>query len=466
MKWMLSFIIFFLFNSSFAQLPDVKKNQPLPSNIFVELNKVVNPAVVNINTSQAPRRQIRPNDPNSLFFEHFFGPGFQQMQQQPQQSLGTGFIIREDGLILTNNHVIDAADVIQVQLKEGGELYPAVVVGKDKRTDIALIKIKIDKKLPIIKLGNSDDLEVGEFVAAFGNPFGHGHTLTKGVVSAKGRNIDELNKFSFIQTDASINPGNSGGPLVNLKGEVVGVNTAIDGRAQGIGFAIPINEVKKTIPQLEKYGYIKRGFLGVGLQELSAQVAQALKLKDTKGAFVAHVYPESPAEAAGIIPYDVITKFNGKDISEHADLISAVEDSSVGQTVKVELKRKGKTKTVKVKIKQHPKEVTTAGKLNQKSYSGQMAPFDLGFKISDWSKDLSQEFQLPRLRQKKPVITEVTPSSPAASAGLAPGDIILDVNQRAVSSAKDILSLLKRGQPNLLRLLKGQQVILIQLTIE
>ncbi|MCH2533652.1 MAG: Do family serine endopeptidase [Bdellovibrionales bacterium] len=463
MKWMLSLLLLVSLNS-FAQLPDVKKGEPLPSNIFVELNKVVNPAVVNINTSQAPRQQMRPNDPNSLFFEYFFGPGF-QMPQKPQQSLGTGFIIREDGLILTNNHVIDLADVIQVQIKENGEQYPAKVIGKDKRTDIALIKIEVDKKLPTIKLGNSDHLEVGEFVAAFGNPFGHGHTLTKGVVSAKGRNIDELNKFSFIQTDASINPGNSGGPLVNLQGQVVGVNTAIDGRAQGIGFAIPINEVKKIIPQLEKFGFIKRGYLGVGLQELNPQIVQALKLKDTKGAFVAHVYPDSPAEEAGLKPYDVITEFNGEKIEGYNDLISAVEDTSVGDKVKIEFLRKGKKKNSKAVIKQHPKNQTVA-QAPTKSYSGQKAPFDLGFKISEWSPKLSKEFNLPRLQRKKPVITEIDPGSPGAKAGLAPGDIILDVNQQAVSTPKDVLRLLKRGQPNLLRLLKGEQVILIQLTIK
>ena len=463
MKWMLSLVLLISLNG-FAQLPDVKKGEPLPSNIFVELNKVVNPAVVNINTSQAPRQRMRPNDPNSLFFEYFFGPGF-QMPQKPQQSLGTGFIIREDGLILTNNHVIDTADVIQVQIEEGGEQYPAKVIGKDKRTDIALIKIEVDKKLPILKLGNSETLEVGEFVAAFGNPFGHGHTMTKGVVSAKGRNIDELNKFSFIQTDASINPGNSGGPLVNLQGQVVGVNTAIDGRAQGIGFAIPINEVKKIIPQLEKFGFIKRGYLGVGLQALSPQMVEALKLKNNKGAFVAHVYPDSPAESAGLKPYDVITKFNGENIEDYNDLISAVEDTSVGDNVKVEFLRKGKKKTANVSIKQHPNSQTVAKKA-PKTYSGQKAPFDLGFKISEWSKELSSEFNLPRLKRKKPVITEISPGSPAAKAGLAPGDIILDVNQIAVSSPKDVLRRLKRGQPNLLRILKGEQVILIQLTIK
>jgi serine protease Do len=208
--------------------------------------------------------------------------------------LGTGFIIRDDGLIVTNNHVIAGADIINVQLSEGSkETYEATLVGRDERTDIALIKIKPKEKLPVAVLGSSKDLEVGEWVAAFGNPFGHGHSMTKGIVSSKGRDITEINKFPLIQTDASINPGNSGGPLVNTKGLVVGVNSAIDARAQGIGFAIPIDEVKAIIPQLESKGRIARGYLGLFLGDLDPEAAEYLGLGDQRGAVVTQMDPRS-----------------------------------------------------------------------------------------------------------------------------------------------------------------------------
>lgn len=252
----------------------LKAGDPLPADTFIELNKLVNPAVVNISTSQMPRPNRRPPrgypDPFFDLFQQFMGPGpFNFQQQQPLQALGTGFIIREDGLILTNNHVVDKADVIKVQLNENDkDTYDAKIIGRDSATDIALLKIESKKKLPTAQLGSSSGLQVGEWVAAFGNPYGHGHTMTKGIISALGREIDELNRFPFLQTDASINPGNSGGPLVNTQGLVIGVNTAIDARAQGIGFAIPINEVKSILPMLEKDGSIKRGFLGVLMQDL------------------------------------------------------------------------------------------------------------------------------------------------------------------------------------------------------
>lgn len=450
-----------------AELPKVEKNQPLPSNIFIELAKKINPAVVNISTSQLPQGSpFQQGDPREEFFRFFFGPQFNAPQQQPRQSLGTGFIIRSDGLILTNNHVVDNADVIKVQLEEGGKLYDAKIVGKDERTDIALIKIESKEPLPTAELGNSSELEVGEWVAAFGNPYGHGHTMTKGIISAKGRNIDELNRFSFLQTDASINPGNSGGPLVNLQGKVVGVNAAIDARAQGIGFAIPIDDVKTILPILEKGQHIARGYLGVGLQQLNDEVAEALNLsKDLKGAFVAHVYPDSPAEKAGLKPYDVITKVGKKIVNDHTDLIHAIQNLAVGQKIEVSFIRNGQPKSKIVNIEQHPDDLKILAQ-NEKSYKGQKAPFSLGFKISDWSTKLKKEYDLPSLRSKKPIVIEVNQGSAAAASGIAPGDVILDINRQPVTTAQDVIRTLKKGKLNILRVLKGSQVVLIQLVIK
>ena len=257
-------------SSAYAKLPLVEQGKPLPSNIFIELNKVVNPAVVNISTEIKPktigRRRGLQGDPIEELFRQFFGggiPGGIPMKAKPSYSLGTGFIIKKNGLILTNSHVVDKADVVKVRLSGDKETsYTATVIGKDPKTDIALIKIKAPKNLPVVKLGVSDKLQVGEWVAAFGNPFGHENSMSKGIVSAVGRDLDNINLLPFIQTDASINPGNSGGPLVNLRGEVIGVNTAIDARAQGIGFAIPIDEVKPLIKQLKETGSVSRGFFG------------------------------------------------------------------------------------------------------------------------------------------------------------------------------------------------------------
>nr|MBT4760420.1 PDZ domain-containing protein [Pseudobdellovibrionaceae bacterium] len=451
---------------SFAELPKFDESDPLPANLFIELAKLVNPAVVNISTSQLPpkgiRRGLDPRDPRSLFFRQFMGEeGFPQAQ--PRHSLGTGFVIREDGLIITNNHVIDAADVVKVQFINDGKEYEAEVIGKDKRTDLALLKINIKKKLTTLKLGTSKDLKVGEWVAAFGNPFGQGHTMTKGIISAKGRKIKEINKFDFLQTDASINPGNSGGPLVNTRGEVIGVNTAILAKAQGIGFAIPIDEVKIIVKKLEENGHIKRSYLGVSLGQMSARAMHALNLKNSKGALIVDVIANSPAEKSKLKPYDVITKFGKTVINTPQELINSVQDLDVGKTISIELIRNGKVKKLKLTAEEHPEEKNYVSKRKPKTYRGQKAPFDLGFKVANFSKKLAKNFQLPKLRKRHPVIIEVTPGSPASLAGLVPGDIILDVNRKATTKASHVIRYLKKDQLNLLRVIKHGRVNLIEL---
>ena len=451
-------------------LPKLKKSDPLPANLFVELSKAVNPAIVNINTTQLPRGGMRgrpmPRDPLFEMFEQFMGPGMNmQMQQRPIQSLGTGFIIRDDGLIITNNHVVDQADVIKVQLDEKSkDLLDAEIIGKDDKTDIALIKIKAKKKLPVAHLGSSGDLEVGEWVAAFGNPYGHGHTMTKGIVSAIGREINEINVFPFIQTDASINPGNSGGPLVNVRGEVIGVNTAIDQRAQGIGFAIPIDNVKSILTQLEKDGSVKRGFLGVYMADIDPEQAQSLGLKQTAGALVTQVIEGSPADAAGIQPYDLIVEFNGKAISSTIDLSKAVATTPVGQMLAVKVLRNGKELALRLKIGQQSEErKLTKRHAPPKIPKGEPAPNNYGFSVADFSRQLADSLELPPIKDPKPIVVEVAPNSPAAKAGLTPGDILIDVNRQPVTRSKDVFRLLRAGSINVLKVLKRDRPVLIYL---
>lgn len=450
-------------------LPKLKDSDPLPANLFVNMAKAVNPAVVNIYTTYLPkgRRMMQDpyRDPFFDLFEQFMGPGGQFRQSAPQQALGTGFIIREDGLIVTNNHVVDKADVIKVQIEEGGkkgEGYDAKIIGKDAKTDIALIKIDAKRKLPFLRMGSSADVQVGEWVAAFGNPYGYGHTMTKGIISAVGREIDELNLFPFIQTDASINPGNSGGPLVNTQGLVIGVNAAIDQRAQGIGFVIPIDNVKSILPQLEKEGTIKRGMIGVLLTDIDEEGAAALNIKQTDGAMITQVVPGSPAEKAGLEPYDLVVEFDGKKVTSTRDLMKNVAGTPVGKPAALKVIRNGKPRTVSVTIGA-TENVSAALEKAPKKGPGVPAPYNLGFVIGDYTPQTAKEFHLPPLRQPRPVIVHVESNSEAGKSGLAPGDIILDVNRSEVSRAKDVVGKLKRGTINILRVLKQDRVILVSL---
>lgn len=452
--------------------PALKLNDPLPANLFVELGKAINPTIVNISTSIIPiGRSAR--DPMLEMFEQFYGTPMQPREDRSQPGkprrlgLGTGFVIREDGLIVTNAHVIQGADLIEVQLTENSDKqYKAEVIGSDQRTDIALIKIKPDQKLPAASLGNSKDLEVGEWVAAFGNPYGHGHSMTKGIISSKGREIGEINKIPLLQTDASINPGNSGGPLVNSKGQVIGVNSAIDARAQGIGFAIPIDEVKAIIPQLESRGSIRKGFLGVNPGDLDSQAAEFLGMDEYRGSVVLGL-GEGPAKKAGMRVYDVITEVNGKKIRNSRDLVDTVSDLEPGKKIKVKYLRdehgKPATRMTDVVVGERPDERPRVNS-EVKKYDGQKAPFNLGFVISDLSKDLREEWKIND-DVDKPLVTEVERNSMASQEGLRVGDIIIDVNSNEIKKSKDVLKAFKKGK-NTVKIARPSGVTILTINIK
>lgn len=448
------------------EAPKLKLSEPLPGNLFVELARVINPAVVNISTTALPKNMPQSRDPMMQMLEQLYGIRMQQPQvQRPQQmGLGTGFIIREDGLIVTNNHVIRGADIINVQLSEGSkETFEAAIVGRDERSDIALIKISPKGKLPYAVLGSSKDLEVGEWVAAFGNPFGHGHSMTKGIISSKGRDITEINKFPLLQTDASINPGNSGGPLVNTKGEVIGVNSAIDARAQGIGFAIPIDEVKSLIPQLETKGRIARGYLGAGLGDLDPESAEYLGMKEPHGAVIVELDPKGPAAKAGFKIYDIVTDFNGKSITNSMELKDAVADASIGKSITVKVMRNRKKVSLTLAVAERPEDRNLKPQAT-KVYQGQKAPFNLGFMVTDPADQLKAELNLPSDLQQ-PVVIDVERGSIASRAGMQAGDVILDVNKNAVENTKDVLKNLKKGQ-NTLRIARNSRIQILNIETE
>jgi serine protease Do len=399
---------------------------------FADLAKKSKNSVVNISTVKVVKGRgqmpmpFGPNDPFRDFFDRFFRD--QIPKDFRQQSLGTGVVIDKEGFILTNNHVVEMADEIKVKLADEKE-FLAKIVGRDPKTDLALIKIDSDKPLSPLPLGDSDSLEVGEWVVAIGNPFGLGNTVTAGIVSAKYRQIGQSSYDNYIQTDASINPGNSGGPLLNLAGEVVGINTAIfsqSGGNIGIGFAIPINMAKDLLPQL-KMGKVVRGWLGVMIQKITPELKQKLDLKDEKGALVADVTPGGPAEKAGIQRGDVIVTFNGKEIKEMSELPYVVASTPVGKSANVEVLRKGQKKTFEVKIAElkDDKEAPVVTEVKPR----------LGMTVEDLTPELAKSFGLTDT--KGVVVVQVEDGSSAAEAGVRAGDVILEIDQTPVKDVND-----------------------------
>ena len=410
---------------------------------FADVAARVTPAVVNISTTSTVRI---PGNP----FRHFFGPddegpfgdffkrfyGDTPDREMKQQSLGSGFIVDKEGYILTNNHVVEGADEIKVKCSDGRE-FTAKVIGRDKKTDLALIKIaSLFQDLPTLALGDSDTMRVGDWVLAIGNPFGLEHTVTQGIISATGRVIGAGPYDNFLQTDAPINPGNSGGPLVNLRGEVIGINTAIVSSGQGIGFAIPSNIAKTIISQLKNKGKVVRGWIGVSIQNITSDMVNPLGLKGTDGALVGDVVPGGPADAAGIKRGDVITSFNGKSIKNMSDLSRDVAGIPVGRTVDAGLIRDGKVINVKIAVTEMNEE---------KQALGRSAPEgNLGIRVDDitprWRAELG-------IRDKTgALVTNVGSGSLADEAGLQAGDIIKELNHKTINSARDFHDALNKSE--------------------
>ncbi|HYL80534.1 MAG TPA: DegQ family serine endoprotease, partial [Candidatus Acidoferrum sp.] len=429
---------------------------------FADLAAKLSPSVVNIKVTKVEKAEgpgfmgpegFGPDSP----FGQFFGQFFRDMPQGPrefrQQGAGSGFIISKEGLIVTNNHVVEGAKELTVTLADKTE-YPAKIVGRDPKTDVAVIKIEPKGSLPVAGLGNSDRLRVGDWVMAIGNPFGLSNTVTAGIVSAKGRVIGAGPYDDFIQTDASINPGNSGGPLFNLQGEVIGVNTAIIPNGQGIGFAIPVDIVKSLLPQLEAKGQVTRGYLGVSVQAITPELAKSLQLKDTKGALVAGVTKGSPAEAAGIKPGDVIVGFDGKDVTEMHNLPTLVAVTPIDKEVPVTILRSGAEQTLKIKVGK------MAGEPSEASAPAEPSQGKWGLALRDLDARMTQRLGVPP--GEGVLVAGVQPGSPAEQAGVRQGDVILEVNRQKVTSVKEaqalgqkasdsgsLLLLLRRGDASL-----------------
>ena len=441
------FLALLLMGFFLVTLPGTSRAASSPPETFADLAEKLSPTVVNIYTTQMAKASRSPHDmfngqdiPEPL--RRFFGLPSPFDQDHPQReqkrtSLGSGVIISKDGYIVTNNHVVENADTINVRLTNFEE-YDAKVIGRDPKTDLALLKIAPKNGLPVTGFGDSDKLRVGDWVMAIGNPFGFEQTVTAGIVSGKGRSLGSGPYENFIQTDASINPGNSGGPLFNLKGEMVGINSAIYSRSGGnigIGFAIPANMAKNVINQLKEHGSVVRGWLGVMIQPVTPELAAQFKMERPIGALVGEVSPGSPADKAGIKPGDVIVEFNGKEISQVSVLPNLVAETPVGSKAEVTLFRKGALKKLPIVI----------AKLNEEQAAASESTENLNKRLGLGVQDLTPEIAaaLGITDKHGVLITAVEPNYPAAEAGLRQGDLILEFNQRPVRNVKTFLNEIK-----------------------
>ena len=431
-----------------ASAPSVSPVALAGSNGFPAVAKATMPAVVNISTTRVVKSQGgHPASPfmDDPMFRQFFGEQFNRQFQIPRErrenSLGSGVIVSADGYIVTNAHVVDKADEIKVLLSDKRE-FTGKVVGTDPKSDIAVIKIS-GKELPILNWGDSEKLEVGEYVLAIGNPFGLNSTITLGIVSAVGRANMGIEQYeNFIQTDAAINPGNSGGALVNTRGELIGINTAIFSRTggnMGIGFAIPSNMAKGVMDSLVKHGKVVRGYLGVSIQDVNAKIAKQFGLDKAQGALVSDVVSGSPAEQGGIKSGDVIVRLDGKAIENSTLLRHRVAEMPVGQSVEVEVLRDKKPVKLNIKIAEQPKDMTAGGEsVKGEGKSSALA----GFEVQNLTPDISGKLNLARGTQGV-VVSGVESGSAAEEAGIQPGDVVVELNRKPVRNTDDFRRLSK-----------------------
>ena len=442
----------------FNNTPPVKIAPDNPAaaleNAFTQVAKAVSPAVVNISSEWTEHILTYPNFGNMQdFFNWFYGgQNAEGMREYPrkQRSLGSGFLITPDGYVLTNGHVVGKADKITVYLENGRD-YVARVVGKDEKTDIALLKIDAGDQLPCISLGDSDAIEVGQWAIAIGDPFGLDHTLTSGVISAKGRsvNLNENSPYaSYIQTDASINPGNSGGPLCNLKGQVIGINTAIysqSGGNIGIGFAIPSNVARKVARDLAKTGTVTRAGIGATIQGMDLKMAQSFGLPDAQGVLLSNINKGSAAEKAGLRPGDVILEVDGESVAGPADPIAKFYQKSPGDHVHLILQREGKVVTADVELKSiesEPQAQAPGKRLAEQNEAALSAP-DLGLTFQDPSPEIRA--QMNPSSPQGPVLLDVKPDGPAGRAGLKAGDVVIRAGGKTIADAAEFDRILKKA---------------------
>lgn len=458
-------------------------NQNFPD--FRELAKATGPAVVNISTEkivesqQNNLRDFFGNFPKGTPFDQFFNQfdqfqGNSQPRQQKRNSLGSGFIISEDGYIVTNNHVVKGADTIKVTVDHDGEAkeYTATLMGADAETDLALLKIEADKGLPTLPFGDSDALEVGEWLMAIGNPFGLDHTVTTGILSAKGRDISSGPFDNFLQTDASINPGNSGGPLLNMQGEVIGINTAIIASGQGIGFAIPSNMAAQIIEQLKTHKKVQRGWIGVTIKPIDKDTARALGLKNSNGAFVESVIAGDPADKAGIKAGDILLKVDGKEMPSSNDLLLAVAHKRPGEKAKITLWRNGKLKDVTLTLGERNADGSgqTASDSKDSTPDGSDPATISMLGISARPLTAEEAKTLKMNQSSGLIITQVDQDSPVRKVDIRKGDVILTANLQTVDSVKALNSILNKDAVDrgavMLQLQRGAQAFFRTVLIE
>lgn len=444
-----------LFSSGEAVNEEVRKvSVPLPftGQSFVDVAKIATPAVVHISTTRkvaGPGRS--PLDPffEDPFFRRFFGDEFPKRgvpKERKEQSLGSGVIVDPGGLIVTNNHVISQADEIVVLLSDRRE-FKGKLIGTDPKSDIAVVKIEA-RDLPFLAWGDSDRLQVGEYALAVGNPFGLNQTVTAGIISAVGRaNVGIAEYEDFIQTDAAINPGNSGGALVNVKGELIGINTAIFSRSggyMGIGFAVPSSMAKAVVDSLVKSGKVVRGWLGVSIQMVSQELAKEFGLKDNKGVLVSDVAANSPAVKGGLLRGDVITEYDGKVVDEPNHLRNMVAQTTIGKKVRLKIMRDKREKEIELAIGELPAEVQMSG---EERLEGEVGNVLEGLEVADITPDIARELGLPR-GETGVVVTSMFPGSPIEGAGLQEGDVITEINRKPVRNTKDFDSVVSRIKAN------------------